>query len=72
MFVEPEQLVKFTKKERYAAQARFLDARGIRYTRRDDGSIALRTDELDRHTLSKPAVAARRPTLDLSLLRKSG
>lgn len=72
MFVTAEQLVEFTHKQRSSAQARFLAARGIVFTTRDDGTIALRQEELDRHTLSAPAGPKRRRALDLSTLRRAG
>lgn len=57
MFVTESVIAELTGKERYSAQARFLDARGYKYETRDDGSIALRQDELDAHTLSNPGKA---------------
>lgn len=73
MFVTPEQLVEYTGKRRPSAQARFIADRGLKFDVRDDGSIALRQEELDRHTLSKPELAGqRRRPLDLSLFRKAG
>jgi hypothetical protein len=54
MFVRAADLEMFTGLKRPRAQARFLEERGIKFVRRNDGSIALRLLELDRHTLSKP------------------
>jgi hypothetical protein len=42
----------------------------MKYTRRLDGSIALRQEELDRHTLTRPTELKQRRALDLSLLRR--
>ncbi len=53
MFVTSEDLYKFTGYKRPSAQARFLAERRIVFTTRADGTIALRLDELDSHTLSK-------------------
>lgn len=72
MFVSTDQIESFTGKKRHSAQARFLAARSIRFTERDDGSIALRQEELDRHTLSRPPEVKRRRTLDLAYLRRAG
>ncbi len=72
MFVNPEQLEVFTGKKRPSAQARFLDRWNMKYIERGDGSIALRQEELDRHTLTKKTEVKLRRTLDLSLLRKTG
>ena len=69
--VSPEALKELTQKTRYSAQERFLREhyKGIVLTIRDDGSIALRQDELDRFTIGKqPKAGARRPVLDLSYL----
>jgi len=70
MFVGAEHLIAFTGKRRPSAQARFLDRCDMRYIARADGTIALRQEELDRHTLSKLAEPRRLRVLDLSLLRK--
>jgi hypothetical protein len=74
MFVTQEALKELTDKERPSAQARFLRARfpKILFIFRDDGSIALRQEELDRWTLTKPPEVKRRRALDLSLLKKAG
>ncbi len=72
MFVSPEQLEVFTGKKRPSAQARFLDRWNMKYIERGDGTIALRQEELDRHTLTKKTDVKLRRTLDLSLLRRTG
>jgi len=72
MFVSAEHLELFTGKRRPSAQARFLDRWDIRYIERADGTIALRQEELDRHTLTKVSEVKRRRSLDLSLLRGAG
>jgi hypothetical protein len=72
MFVSPEQLEVFTGKKRPSAQARFLDRWNMKYIERGDGTIALRQEELDRHTLTKKTEVKLRRTLDLSLLRRTG
>lgn len=53
MFVSAEDLKTFTGKTRPSAQARFLRSRMIAFVVRADGSIALRVEELDNHTLSR-------------------
>jgi hypothetical protein len=53
-FVSQEDVEAFTGKKRYSAQARWLADRRIAFMQHDDGSIVLRQDEMDRHTLSKP------------------
>jgi hypothetical protein len=72
-FVTPDALRVFTGKKQAAAQVRFLRERfpRILFVQRDDGSIALRQEELDLYTLSKAKEARRPPTLDLSLLNKA-
>lgn len=70
MFVSSEQLEALTGRSRPSAQARFLDRWDIKYIERPDGTIVLRQEELDRHTLSKPADRKQRRALDLSLLRR--
>ena len=76
MFVTPEVLHGYTGKERPSAQARFLKKQfpKILFIFRDDGTIALRQEEFDRYTLTKPQAAAdkSRRALDLSLLRRTG
>lgn len=72
MFISAEQLEAFTGKKRPSAQARFLDRWDITYIERADGTIALRQEELDRHTLTKLPDVKRRRALDLSLLRRTG
>ena len=73
MFVPAETLEEFTGLKRPSAQKRFLDDLGIKSTERADGSLAVRQEELDAHTLSKPSKdGKRRRTLDLSFLRKTG
>lgn len=74
MWVSHEELVGFTHKQRYSAQAKVLDVEGLKYTRRPDGSIALRQEELDAHTLSRvhKAKAKRDWRPDLSVLDKIG
>ncbi len=72
MFVSSEQLEVFTGKKRPSAQARFLDRWNMKYIERGDGTIALRQEELDRHTLTKKTDVKLRRTLDLSLLRRTG
>lgn len=79
MFVTPETLFDLTHKVRHSAQARALEELypGIKFTRRGDGSIALRQEELDRYTLSSGGQAGKakakrdwRP--GLSVLHKVG
>lgn len=55
MFASNKAIYDFTHKTRYSAQARVLEQLGMHFTRRPDGSIALRKEELDRLTLSRPA-----------------
>lgn len=73
-FVSHEDLAEFTHKARHSAQARVLDAYGLKYTRRPDGSVALRQEELDAHTLTRTAKAKAkrdwRP--DLSVIERTG
>lgn len=74
LFVSCEDIAAFTNKARYSAQARVLDGFGIRYTRRPDGSIALRQEELDAHTLTRTqkAKAKRDWRPDLSVIDRPG
>lgn len=74
MWVSHEELVGFTHLKRYSAQARVLDHHGIKHTRRPDGSIALRREELDAHTLTAPnkAKAKREWRPDLSAVGDIG
>lgn len=59
MFVSAEDLIAFTGLKRSSAQARFLAKHHIKFMLRLDGSIALRQEELDRHTLSEPTGASK-------------
>ena len=74
MFATQHAIYEFTHKKRPSAQARVLDSFGLKFTRRPDGTIALRQEELDAHTLSRPAQAKAkrdwRP--DVSVLDKAG
>jgi hypothetical protein len=70
VFVTETDVQSFTGKKRSSAQARCLERLGMKFTRRLDGSIALRQEELDRHTLTRPAELKQRRALDLSLLRR--
>jgi len=70
MFLSNEDVVALTGRKRPSAQARFLHSLGMKFMRRLDGSIALRQEELDRHTLTKPREVKQRRSLDLSLLRR--
>lgn len=70
MFLSADELQAFTGKKRPSAQARFLDRCDMRYIERPDGTIALRQDELDRHTLTNVPALKRRRVLNLSLLRR--
>jgi len=74
MWVSHEELVGFTHLKRYSAQARVLDRHGIKHTRRPDGSIALRREELDAHTLTaaNKAKAKREWRVDVSVLGDIG
>ncbi len=73
MFVPPEALQEFTGLKRPTAQKRFLDAVGIKNIERLDGSLAVRQEELDAHTLSgSPKNRKVRRTLDLSVLSRTG
>jgi len=72
MFVSAEALEAFTGKRRPSAQARFLDRCDMKYIERGDGTIALRQEELDRHTHTKTSETKQRRALDLSLLRRPG
>lgn len=73
MWVPPEELAAFTGKKRPSAQKRFLDGLGIKAIERDDGSLAVRQEELDAHTLSHPPKPGkRRRTLDLAMLSRAG
>lgn len=73
MFVPTDVIEHFTGLKRPSAQKRFLDQLGIKCTERADGSLAVRQEELDAHTLSKPMrTDKRRRTLDLSLLSRAG
>ena len=70
-FVTADVLEQLTGKRRPSAQARWLAARCYKFERRGDGTIVLRTDELDAHTVSKPVTLARkRWQVDLSQFDK--
>lgn len=70
-FVTADVLKQLTGKRRPSAQARWLAARHYKFERRGDGTIVLRSDELDAHTISRPAAFARkRWELDLSQFDK--
>jgi hypothetical protein len=68
MFVSAEQLEELTGKSRPSAQARWLGRHRYKFERRNDrnGTIALRREELDRHTLSKSAQPETPWRVDLS------
>lgn len=73
-FVSVADLEQLTGLRRPSAQARWLAARRYKFERRADrnGTIALRQEELDRHTLSKAAQpAGRRWAVDLSQFAKA-
>jgi hypothetical protein len=73
VFVPPEALEELTGLKRPTAQKRFLDAVGIKNIERLDGSLAVRQEELDAHTLSRsPKNRKVRRTLDLSVLSRTG
>lgn len=77
MWATHEAIVGATGKTRYSAQARALNEayHGIMFTRRSDGSIALRQEELDKFTLTgggQKAKAKRNWRPDLSVLDKVG
>jgi hypothetical protein len=52
MFATPDAIYELTHKKRPSAQAKVLESFGLKFIRRPDGSIALRQDEIDAHTLS--------------------
>jgi hypothetical protein len=68
MFLSAKELEQLTGLKRPSAQARWLSTRGYKFARRVDGTIALRLDELDAHTLSKSSGRKQRRALDLSYL----
>lgn len=78
MWATPEAIYGATHKTRYSAQARALEELypGIKFTRRSDGSISLRQEELDAYTLTagapNKAKAKRNWRPDLSVLDKVG
>jgi len=66
-FVSADVLHQLTGKRRPSAQARWLAARCYKFERRGDGTIVLRMDELDAHTISRPgAFTRKRWEVDLS------
>jgi hypothetical protein len=72
IFASAEILEQLTGKRRPSAQARWLSLRGYKFERRADGTIALRMEELDAHTISKPVgVAKKRWSVDLSQFGKA-
>lgn len=72
LFVSPDALKEFTGRKRPSAQARWLSGRGYKFERRADGSIALRKEEMDSRTLTKPESASKRTwRQDLSLMKRS-
>ncbi len=67
MFASADVIERLTGKRRPSAQARWLAARGYKFERHSDGTIVLRMDELDVHTLSKAQrFAKKRWQVDLS------
>lgn len=75
MFVSSTAIYDLTHRRRFSAQAKVLDELGMKCTRRPDGSVALRQEELDRFTLSCPRATMKkrqdwRPSL--SVLDKAG
>ncbi len=67
IFVSADVLEQLTGKSRPSAQARWLASRLYRFERRADGTIALRMEELDAHTISKPTTTVKkRWEVDLS------
>ena len=67
IFVSADILEQLTGKRRPSAQARWLISRCYKFERRADGTIALRMDELDVHTVSRSVPSAkRRWAVDLS------
>lgn len=52
----PEKLVALTGKKRYRAQARVLDALGIPYKARPDGSLVVFINETSQERPSPPKV----------------
>jgi len=67
MFASAHIIEELTGKSRPSAQARWLSDRRYTFERRTDGTIALRMEELDAHTLSRPlAPGKRRWEVDLS------
>jgi len=73
-FVSPQVIEELTGKFRPSAQARWLGRHKYTFERRADRNrtIALRQEELDRHTLSKSAQPERPWRLDLSQFSKAG
>jgi hypothetical protein len=66
MFVDASDLGRLTGQVRPSAQARYLSKLGIKFTRAFDGSIVLRLQELDAHTLSRVKSAKRQWQPDLT------
>jgi hypothetical protein len=73
-FVSGATLEQLTGKKRPSAQARWLGRYRYKFERRADrnGTIALRQEELDRHTLSKPAQPEKPWRVDMSQFAKAG
>jgi len=72
MFLSAKELEQLTGLKRPGAQARWLSTRRYKFERRVDGTIALRLEELDAHTLTKASETKHRRALDLSYLDKAG
>jgi hypothetical protein len=73
MFASAQIIKELTGKSRPSAQARWLSDRRYKFERRADGTIALRMDELDAHTLSRPLAPGKKQwEVDLSQFDKGG
>lgn len=72
LFVSVEVLEHFTGRKRASAQARFLAQLGLKFAQRFDGTIALRQEELDAHTLTRRIKAKPVWQPDLSALDEAG
>jgi hypothetical protein len=73
-FLSAEVIEELTGKKRPSAQARWLGRNKYTFERRADRNrtIALRQEELDRHTLSKAIQADKPWRVDLSQFAKTG
>ena len=65
MTLEPQELVQLTRRVKPSAQCRVLDALGIVYRKREDGSPAVLRATVEATLGAQPTVVAARPQVKL-------